>query len=149
MEAQTLEPGIASINSGPPTAIPGVRIDGQSLEITLLGHERISLYVFNYLMFPIAKKREGIEKYSFSGPYLGLYHDTADPREGPYVNHHIEKLEITIFYPTCDKAKFIIKGCCDITKSSFDPYWYRGPVSGFWLFEICFTHSFQKCQLSV
>jgi len=146
MESQAinLEPGTVSINGSAAITIPGVRLDYRSLEIHLFKKERIRLYTFNSLMLPIEAKRDGTEYYKFFGPKLGLYHDTIDIREGPYINHNIEQLEISIQYYSHDAAHFIIKGCCDLTKSYFDPYWYKGVTSGSWTFEVSFTHRFQK-----
>jgi hypothetical protein len=109
-QALNLEPGTASINSKAAIDIPGVRLDHRSLEIHLHERERIRLYTFNSLMLPIEAMRKGTESYMFSGPMLGLYHDTADIREGPYINHYINQLEISISYPSHDEARFIIKG---------------------------------------
>jgi len=78
------------------------------------------------------------------GPKLGLYHDTADFREGSYVNHYIEHLEIHVSYSSRDEAQFNIKGYCDLAKSYFDPNWYKGDRSGRWEFEASFTHRFRK-----
>jgi hypothetical protein len=146
MEPQTpnLELGIASINGQATISIPGVMLDYRSLEIHLPGRERICIYVFNSLMLPIETKREGAEYYKFSGPKLGLYHDTADVREGPYINHYIEQLEVHISYPSRDEALFNIKGSCDLAKSYFNSYWYKGATSGNWTFEVSFTHWFSK-----
>lgn len=64
------------------------------LTVSGIGRQGISIYAFNKLM--LSNYVESVlpkeENYFFSGPNLGLYHDTQDPREGPYVNHGIENL---------------------------------------------------------
>ena len=161
-----LEPGTISINGEAAIAIQEVRLidrrpfgillpgragiydlynsDGEKKDVKILLPERavIHLYACHSFMFPIEAKREGTECYQFSGPKLGLYSDTADIREGPYINHYIEQLEISISYPSHAKALFVIRGLSDLSKSSFDPYWYKGPKSGKWSFEAQFAHKF-------
>jgi hypothetical protein len=139
-----LEPGTASINGTAATDILGVKIDYRSLEIQLKGRECIDIMCFNSMMLAVEAKREGSERYAFTGPKLGLYHDTADIREGPYVNHYINRLEIFISYPSRLEASFVIKGSCDLSKSYVDPYWHKGASTGDWTFEVSFTHRFRQ-----
>lgn len=141
---QNLEHNTAVINGKIIDNLNEIKINHNSFEINLHGRETISLYTFNSLMLPSSAKREGVELYKFSGPRLGLYHDTADVREGPYVNHFIESLEIEISYPSSNEAQFRVKGHCHLANSSFDTYWYKGGTSGIWEFEVCFTHRFDR-----
>ena len=161
-----LEPSTISINGEAAIAIQEVRLvdrrpfgillpgragiydlynsDGEKKDVKILFLERaiIHLYAFHSFMFPIETKREGTECYQFSGPNLGLYYDIADIREGPYIKHYIEQLEISISYPSRVEALFVIKGRCDLSKSYFDSYWYKGPKSGKWSFKAQFAHKF-------
>jgi hypothetical protein len=137
-----LKPGNAFVNGNPINGICGVRLDHRGLEIYLRGQECIRLYTFNSLMLPINAKRSRTDKYIYCGPNLGLYHDTVDMREGPYINHHINHLEITITYNTSEEALFNIKGNADLSKSYFDPNGYKGVTSGEWVFEVLFIHRF-------
>jgi hypothetical protein len=137
------EPATAFINGKAVNDIPGVMLTPRSLAIHLHGRERIILYPFNSRMFPIEAKRKGIDQYKFIGPMLGFYHDTADIREGPYVNHYVEQLDISIAYPCNFEASLNIRGRCDLAKSSVDPYWYKGAVSGDWTFEVSFNYWFR------
>jgi hypothetical protein len=109
------------------------------LEITFGGREHISLYVFNQLMLSnyVESALPRHEIYNFQGPQLGLYSDTADPREGPFVNHRLEKIELEIFYEFSGKT-ISIKGMADLANSGFDEYWYKGSKTGFWNFELKF-----------
>ena len=52
-------------------------LDHRSLEFVLAGRRGVRVYTFNSLMLPIQSKRAGEERYSFAGPRLGLYHETA------------------------------------------------------------------------
>jgi hypothetical protein len=139
-----LEPGEAFVNGSPVNGMRGVRLDTRTFEIHLHGRECIRLYTFNSSMLPIQSKRIGVDKYIFNGPQLGLYHDTADIREDPYINHFISQLEIFITYCSSDEAFFRIKGTADLSRSSLDPYWYKGATSGDWAFEVSFTHRFAQ-----
>jgi hypothetical protein len=89
-------------------------------------------------------KRGAEESYEFTGPRLGVYHETADPREGPFVNHYVERLEIRITYPTGDLAIVDVKAWADRSKSYFDSYWYKGPSAGLWTFEGRMAHTFSR-----
>jgi hypothetical protein len=78
-----------------------VRLDSSwGMSVDIPEREGITIYVFNKLMISryvtSALPRE--ENYALKGPKLGLYHDTADPREGPYINHWVEQLKIQIKY---------------------------------------------------
>jgi hypothetical protein len=109
------------------------------LTIGGIGRQGISIYAFNKLM--LSNYVESVlpkeEYYFFSGPNLGLYHDTQDPREGPYVNHGIENLNIQIFYGVSGTT-ILLKGTADLSKSGMDPYWYSGRKTGFWGFSLQF-----------
>lgn len=120
----------------------GAKIDSDSLTIRLDSTEYIDLYPFNARMFAIASQRVDAERFVFEGPKLGLYCDTADPREGPYVNHLINRLEIHLHYLSPLTVQLEIKGSADLARSSFDPCWYKGPSTGTWEFEVFFTHAF-------
>lgn len=120
-------PRTAFINGKAVTGVPGVRLDSRSLEIHLHDRARIHLYTFNWLMLPIESKRKGTEQYKFAGPILGLYHDTADIREGPYVNHYIDQLEIYISYPSNEphsilRAGVILPGLTSIHIGTREPH---------------------------
>ncbi len=134
--------GSAIINNETIENISGVRLNAESLYISLIRNtSSIDIYTFKSFMLPIESKRKGIERYVFSGPRLGVYCEVADPREGSFVNHFIEEMDINIEY--LDKsALFSIKGMADISKSSFDSYWYKGETSGPWKFQISFSHKF-------
>ena len=143
-QTPSLAPAVASINGTPVHAIRGVRLDSRALEIFLGEREAIRLYTFNSLMFPIDSKRTGTQKYSFEGPQLGIYHNTADVREGPFVNHFISQLDIEISFRSEKEALLKVKGSANLAASSFDPYWYKGPTTGVWQFEASFTHAFLR-----
>ncbi len=143
LESQ-LEPGSAIVNGKSVTAMRGVRLDYRSLEIYLLGRKCIDLYTFNSLMLASQPKQIRVDEYVFKGPKLGLYHDTADMRNGPYVNHFIDHLEISIKCCPGGEFTFSIKGKADLSKSSFDPNCYKGGTSGDWTFEVTFVHRVQK-----
>jgi hypothetical protein len=121
--------------------IEGGSIDHKSFDLRIENRESISLFIFNSLMFPVESKRNGEEKYKLEGPKLGFYHDTVDVREGPYVNHYINKLQISVKYDK-NSALFSIKGTANLLDSSFDKYWYKGKASGLWCFESEFIHVF-------
>jgi len=140
----TMIPGSASINGTPIGVIRGIKLDSRSLEVLLGGRAAITLYTFNSMMFPIEPKRIGTERYLFEGPKLGFYHDTADIREGPFVNHFINRLEIEVTYLSTTEAAVKIKGSANLAASSFDPFWYKGSTSGDWAFEASFSHVFGK-----
>lgn len=140
----TLTPGRAFINGTLISEVRGINLDSRSLEIFLSGRAAIRLYTLNSLMLPIESKRIGTERYLFEGPQLGLYHDTADIREGPFVNHYISRLDIEVTYLSTSEASVKVKGSANLAASSFDPYWYKGSTSGYWEFEASFTHVFRK-----
>lgn len=140
------ESGRAVINGAPLKEIAGVTLDARTLEIHLRGREYIRIYAFNSLMLPIESKRIGLDEYEMLGPKLGMYRDTADIREGPYINHYIDQLSISIAYYSDDEAWFNIKGKADLSKSSFDSYWHRGATSGEWRFEVAFVHKFKASK---
>lgn len=144
LQAPTLSPANVSINGAPISGVLGVHLDSKSFEVALSGRAAIRLYTFNSLMFPIESERIGTERYLFEGPKLGLYHDTADIREGPFINHYISRLESEITYPSPREASFKIKGSANLAASSFDPYWYKGGTLGQWTFEVFFTHVFRQ-----
>jgi hypothetical protein len=141
----SLEPGTASINGAAATRIIGVKFDYRTFEIQLKGRECININCFSSKMLAVEAKRIGSEHYTFEGPKLGFYHDTVDIREGPYVNHYINHLEIFISYPSRLEASFVIKGSCDLSKSYIDPYGRpKVATSGDWIFEVTFTHRFHQ-----
>jgi hypothetical protein len=139
-----LQPATVLIDGLPLGEVRGVRLDCRTLEIHLLERATIKVYVFSSLMLPIASKRLGRETYIFDGPRLGIYHDTADVREGPFINHFIHHLEIAIAYPSEHEAAFDIKGTADLAESYMDSYWYKGPRSGTWTFEAAFLRPFSQ-----
>jgi hypothetical protein len=100
----------------------------------------IQIYAFNKMMLSnyvtSALPRE--ENYSLIGPRLGLYHDTKDPREGPYINHWIEQLKIQIKYDVTGKH-FLVNGEANLSNSGVDEYWYNGERSGTWQFHLEFS----------
>lgn len=102
--------------------------------------EGISINTFNKLMIRNVTSASNLleDNYSFSGPLLGLYHKTEDVREGPYLNHHIEKMKIQIKYDIAG-SHVTLWGEADLSKSSFDDYYYKGPRTGAWCFELEFS----------
>ncbi|WP_174873057.1 hypothetical protein [Vogesella oryzae] len=142
--APQLEPATCHINGKAIHGIPGVKLDYQALEIHLHGRERIKLYTFKAVMLPNERNRKGTDRYSFIGPKLGLYHDTIDMRDGPYVNHYIDQLDISITYLSNTEASFNIKGRCDLARSYFDPYYFKEVPSGDWTFEVSFVYKFKQ-----
>jgi hypothetical protein len=134
--------GTATINGQPVGALRDVRLDHRYLEILLQGHAGICVYAFSSLMFSVESNRRGSDNYVMDGPKLGFYHDTRDPREGPYVNHYINHLDVTVIYKSIDEAHLRICGVADLTKSAIDSYWYKGPTEGKWTFEVAFSHRF-------
>lgn len=131
-----------TINGKPIVNALGAKIDSNSFEIELDSAEYIVLYPFNARMFAIASQRVHSERFVFDGPRLGFYCDTEDPREGPYVNHFINRLEIRLQYLSPLAVLVEIEGSADLARSSFDAYWYKGPLTGTWEFEASFTHVF-------
>lgn len=138
---EKLHPGTAVLDGCFLDSI-GVKLDHKTLEIKLSGRAAIHLYTFSSLMLPIEAKRIGAEKYAFVGPRLGLYHDTADVREGPFVNHFINELEIEIAYLSKVDASFRLVGKADLSASTVDQYWYKGARTGTWSFEANFSYKF-------
>ncbi|MDD2829248.1 MAG: hypothetical protein PHW18_06705 [Sulfuricurvum sp.] len=135
--------GTARINDETSFDINGVYIAPRAFNIHLKGSEAITIYTFNSLMFPIEQKRKGTDVYEFKGPCIGLYYDVADIREGPYINHFIDKLLLSIKYQG-KSATFHLKGQADMSKSSFDDFWYKGLTNGIWTFEVRFIHYFNE-----
>ena len=120
----------------------GVRFDYRTFEILLIGYQRISIYGFNSLMLSGRTARQAIDQFVFDGPKLGLYYDVMDVREGPYINHLVKHLEISVTYPSEDEARINMSGRADLSESSFDPCWYKGPTSGEWIFEVSCVHRY-------
>lgn len=141
--SEILYPGTVILDGRLLDAIRGVKLDHQTLEIKLPGRAAIRIYTFNTLMLRIEAERTGTERFAFTGPRLGMYHDTADIREGPCVNHFISELEIEIGYPSKLDASFRILGRADLAASSVDRYWYQGARAGTWSFEANFSYRFK------
>lgn len=141
---QSLESGAATINGQPVGEMRGVMLDYRTLEIFLHGRAAIRIYAFNSLMLSSGSKRRRSEEYVLDGPKLGHYYDSADIREGPYVSHLISHLEISIAYHSTEEAHFHIRGTADLSKSLFDPSWYKGPTTGEWNFDVSFVHKFAR-----
>ncbi|GAB3368268.1 hypothetical protein [Massilia agri] len=131
-----------SINGETFSDVLGVQIDAGTTNIQLSETAYIDLYPFNARMFAKASQRLNPERYVFEGPNLGIYCDTADPREGPYVNHFINRLEIHLQYLSPLTVLLEIAGSADLARSTIDPYWYRGASTGIWEFEASFIHEF-------
>lgn len=114
-----------------------VQISNLGLHARFGGRENLSLYFFNDSLLhnytedflPIT------EKFQFNGPGVGLYSDTADPREGPYVNHRVESVSITVHH-TIKGRHIEIIGHADLRDSSYDSEYYKGKKSGFWQFYL-------------
>jgi hypothetical protein len=118
-----------------------VRLDSSwGMSVDIPEREGITIYVFNKLMISryvtSALPRE--ENYALKGPKLGLYHDTADPREGPYINHWVEQLKIQIKYDMAG-IHFSIHGEAGLSNSGVDEYWYKGERTGIWQFQLEFS----------
>lgn len=101
--------------------------------------QKISLSVFNRNIISNYVERilPTTDSYTFSGPNLGMYSDTADMREGPFVNHCFKKLEIIIFHEPAGKT-VTVKGVADLENSGVDNYWYVGERVGEWIFSLKF-----------
>lgn len=136
------KPHKVSIDGKPIVNVLGIKIDSNSFKLQLDSAEYIDLYPFNARMFAEASQRVNSERYVFEGPKLGFYCDTADTREGPYVNHFINRLEIHLQYLSPRTVLLEITGNADLARSSFDPHWYKGASTGIWKFEASFTHEF-------
>jgi hypothetical protein len=106
----------------------------ESIDINLKESEHIIIYSFSRLMLANPSKCNGPEHFEFTGPRLGFYHDTADVREGPYVNHFIHKLSVDVLYQGC-QVVIGINGEADLSYSSIDDYWYKGEKEGIWGFS--------------
>ena len=141
--SESLFPGTAVVDGNKLDPIRGARLDHRTLELSLIDNSALRIYTFNSLMLPIEAKRTGVETYEFFGPKLGIYHDTADLREGPFVNHFIRKLKIEISYLSKAEATIILIGEADLSESNVDPYWYKGSKSGAWNFEATFLYRFK------
>lgn len=104
------------------------------IDIKLRGSEHLVIYAFSREMFAIPSKRHGVEHFFFSSPRLGFYHDTADVREGPFVNHFVYKLSVDVSY---EGNQVIVEysGEADLSCSSIDKYWYSGEKKGVWNFS--------------
>ncbi|UOD28031.1 hypothetical protein INH39_21460 [Massilia violaceinigra] len=131
-----------SLQDGPFLNVQKTEINSQSLTIVLEKDHGLYLYAFNSRMFLSHPHRTGAERFIFEGPRLGLYYDTADPREGPFVNHHINRVDIHLDYLSADAVRVNIDGSADLAKSSVDEYWYKGARSGTWKFTASFIHQF-------
>lgn len=105
-----------------------------AIDIQLRGREHIIIYAFSRAMFAIPSKRHGVEHFIFSGPRLGFYHDTADVREGPFVNHFFQKLSVDVSYQG-NQVIVEYTGEADLSCSSIDEYWYKGKREGIWFFS--------------
>jgi hypothetical protein len=110
-----------------------IKENSGSIDINLKGREQIIIYAFSRSMFAIPSKRRGSEHFEFSGPRLGFYHDTADMREGPFVNHFLRKLSVHVRY---HELQVIVEfsGAADLSCSHIDDYWYKGKKKGIWSF---------------
>ncbi len=113
------ESGRATIGGRSISKINGVTLDQWGAVINIKDRERINIFAFNSFMFPNETNRIGLDEYVLSGPCLGIYSDTDDPREGPYVNHFIKELSISITYYSADEAWINISGSADLSKSSY------------------------------
>jgi hypothetical protein len=105
-----------------------------AIDIKLRGHEHIIIYAFSRSMFAPSFMRQGVEHFEFSGPRLGLYHDTADMREGPFINHFLQHLSVDIAYQG-SQVLVAFNGEADLLHSSIDKYWYKGKKEGIWSFS--------------
>lgn len=137
-----IQPASVLIDGKPVKEGCGVRFDYRTLEVILPGRQRISVYAFNSLMLSGRSPRQDVDRITLDGPMLGLYHDTADIREGPYINHYLNHVEILIAYPSSDEAHIRISGKADLAKSSCDSYSYKGPSKGKWSFEASFAYRY-------
>lgn len=137
-----IQPASVLIDGKPVKEGCGVQFDHRTLEVILPGRQRISIYAFNSLMLSGRSPSQDVDRITLDGPRLGLYHDTADMREGPFINHYLSHVEISIAYPSNDEARVHIFASADLAKSSCDPYWYKGPTKGQWSFEASFAYSY-------
>ena len=96
--------------------------------LNIRNREGLNLYPLNLML--INGLPEGTYTFAFSGPMIGLYHDTKDPREGPYINHY---LEAAIVHIKIEPSSVSINITCtaDLEKSSFDTYWYSEKKQAF------------------
>lgn len=140
------QPASVLIDGKPAEDGCGVRFDCRTLEILLPGRQRISIYAFNTLMLLARPASQEIDRFILDGPKLGLYHDTADIREGPYIKHYLSHIEVSIAYPSNDQAHITVSGRADLAKSAFDSYWYKGPTTGQWSFEASFAYSYPNLR---
>lgn len=141
--AMNLQSPVAILD-GVPIDDVRAKLDHRSLEFDLGARRGVRLYTFSSLMLAPESSRGGEERYEFTGPRLGIYHETADAREGPFVNHHVERLEIRVSYPTPDLAVVDVKAWADRSKSFLDSYWYKGPATGRWTFEGRMAYTFPR-----
>lgn len=111
-----------------------------SMSISFAIREGLNIYTFNKSMIRTYTSISGAveENYKFSGPLLGIYHKTEDIREGPCINHLIEKLEIQIKHHLTGRHLKLC-GEADLSRSNFDNYYYKGPRTGTWCFELEFS----------
>ncbi len=137
-----LHPAVVFVDGQAVDSVRGAVLNIRTLRIGLRPGAGIEIYCFNTLMLPIRARRVSPLKFNFEGPMLGIYHDTADPREGPFVNHYINKLEVNVEFPSDQEASIEMIGVADLALSSFDKYWYRGPTSGSWSFESRLSYRF-------
>lgn len=107
------------------------------LQVQFGGRERLSLYFFNDLLLRSyhEKSLPITEKFQFNGPGIGLYSDTTDPREGPYVNHRVESVSVTVCY-TLEGRRIEFIGHADLRNSSYNSDYYKGKKFGFWQFYL-------------
>lgn len=133
--------GSAVIDGRTIDPIENVQLDTKLLKVHLQGQEHLNIYAFNALMLQLGDKRKGIERYVLSGPRLGIYYDVVDVREGPFVNHYLHELDITIEYGE-ECAIINMQGVSDLSRSSFDHSWYKGPTTGTWQCAVTIRHTF-------
>jgi len=127
-------------------SIDGKVVGGERIEVAVksgeisftFGHAHIHLEAPPELTLA----RTGADQtFTAEAQKLGLYADVADFREGPYVNHFINKLEIAVRYQ--DDGIFMrIYGEADLSESSVDTYWYHGKVNGSWSFTTEFLYPY-------
>lgn len=98
-----------------------------SAKINIRQKEGVVINVLNEVLSNIF-----IEEYSiasFDGLGIGFYHDTADPREGPYVNHNFYSINISC-YRLFNGTLIRIQCFADYKDTSLDTTYYRGPTEG-------------------
>lgn len=124
-----------------------IRFSTNHLDIFLSGgrpYEGINIYCISKLMLKSGAKRVGVDTYEFQGPRLGHYHLTYDQRDGPVLNHFINKLNVAITYLNEKSAVFSIYGSADTQFSFVDKRDYMKEVPSEWTFSVEFPYEF-KC----